>query len=159
MIVNTSLEIQLVCKNLSSSDQVGTPWQGLSTPSCSLLFLSVIRLSVTIEGWEGLETWGDGTRAPFTNPLATPLFAQQVQPMEVSTFFYMDNVVKTMPYEFPVCSLSHVDGSLQFHSSLVFGVCMYTEFWMRKLFGQHGYSLYYRDIGILSPLLKGRNFE
>ena len=73
----------------------GTPWQGLSTPSCSLLFLSVIRLSVTIEGWEGLETWGDGTRAPFTNPLATPLFAQQVQPMEISTFQH-GHVVKTI---------------------------------------------------------------
>ena len=94
--LNTSLEIPLVCKKLSSSDQEGPLYkQGLSTPSCSLLFLSVIRLSVTIEGWEGLETWGDGTRAPFTNPLATPLFAQQVQPMEISTFQH-GHVVKTI---------------------------------------------------------------
>ena len=50
-----------------------------------------------------------------------------------------------MPHEFQVSSLSHIDGSLRFHSSHVFAVCMYTEFWIRKLFGQYGY----RD-GILS---------
>ena len=53
--------------------------------------------------------------------------------------------MKTISYECPVCSLSHVDGSLQFHSSHVFAGCMFTEFWVRKLFGKNGY----RD-GILS---------
>ena len=64
--------------------------------------------------------------------------------MEISTFQH-GHVVKTMSYELPVCSLFHVDGSLQFHSSHVFAGCMFTEFWVRKLFGKNGY----RD-GILS---------
>ena len=64
--------------------------------------------------------------------------------MEISTFQH-GHVVKTMSYELPVCSLFRVDGSLQFHSSHVFAGCMFTKFWMKKLFGQLGY----RD-GILS---------